>query len=145
LSRAQVIVCLIHHGASVNFETHSHDTALIVAAQTANLDAIKSLVRLGAAVNYETKDGRTALTTAAMVGKVDAIEELIRQVRPPSPLLRPHPRRNVAESTFVRARTNRLGVSYELDNHEALVASTERQQSPLRSEGLDPKQHSRGV
>lgn len=83
MSRAQVIVCLIHHGASVNFETHSHDTALIVAAQTANLDAIKSLVRLGAAVNYETKDGRTALTTAAMVGKVDAIEELIRQVRPP--------------------------------------------------------------
>jgi hypothetical protein len=44
------IGALVARGASLDFESQTHDTALLVAAQTGNLEAVRHLVKIGAKV-----------------------------------------------------------------------------------------------
>eukprot|EP00958_Prasinococcus_capsulatus_P005222 scaffold508_cov554-Prasinococcus_capsulatus_cf.AAC.2 len=64
-------------GATVNFETESGETALLLAARLADQEMIEALVAGGAEADQVTKDG-TALQKVAAEGNTNAIEALVK-------------------------------------------------------------------
>ncbi len=65
---AELIDLLAAHGADVNAQGNDGWTALMLASEVGDLDAILALLRPGADPNLQASDGRTALMCAAMHG-----------------------------------------------------------------------------
>src|SRR5204863_1612456 len=75
---AAMIDALIHAGADPNSANPGGETALMTAARTGKLDAVKLLLDRGAAVNAkESVRGQTALMWAVLENHPDVVKLLI--------------------------------------------------------------------
>ena len=69
---------LIKHGANINAQAKSGDTALIIAGwNTTNLELIQFLIKQGADLNISNNNGDTPLMDAAYLGKVETLKVLL--------------------------------------------------------------------
>ena len=75
-----IIEALIKAGANANTVFGEGETALMTAARTGKLDAVKVLLSNGANVNAkEPRQGQTALMWAAAEGNADVVAELVER------------------------------------------------------------------
>ena len=74
-----MVVCTRHPtaGVDLNIIDIYGNTALIVAARTGNLKAVKALLPLTTNLNIQTVDSRTALSEAAENGHQAIVEALL--------------------------------------------------------------------
>ena len=74
-----IVELLLKAGADPNTTLPGGETALMTAARTGKIEAIKALLAHGAIVDAkETQRGQTAIMWAAAEGNVEAVEALIR-------------------------------------------------------------------
>jgi len=94
---SQVIQALIDHGAGVDEPSGTHQTALMLAARSNNVEALKVLVENGADVSLPCRlrwaDGRTAEGLAELEGRRKALAYLqrVRTCRTPPQRISPAP------------------------------------------------------
>ncbi|XP_059151289.1 putative ankyrin repeat protein RF_0381 [Physella acuta] len=77
---AEMIDALLQHGANVNSVDFSESTALHIAVEKDNKDAISVLLRHSAAVDVRNSQGRTALMLAARL-KLETIVSLLLEAK----------------------------------------------------------------
>jgi ankyrin repeat protein/energy-coupling factor transporter ATP-binding protein EcfA2 len=75
---ADVVECLVHGGADVNFPTEDGDTPIQLAVRKGDVELVTRLFRLGADINVPNSRGNTALHTAVYGDNRLLVQQLVK-------------------------------------------------------------------